>query len=87
MSITNPAIERAVNRDARTRGLRSLAWGLLIDVTVAVVLVLLTAFTAIEWTETYWITLGLTLAKTVLQAIVAFFARKLLPPSTVVNPF
>jgi hypothetical protein len=77
--------ERITNRDARVRGLRSLMWGLLIDVSVAVVLVLVTAFTSIEWTALYWSALGLTLSKTILQAIVAFFARKLLPPSGTAN--
>lgn len=82
-----PALQRATNRDARVRALRSFMWGLLIDVGVAITLILLTAFTSIEWTSTYWIGLGLTLAKSVLQAIVAYFARKLLPPSGVSNPF
>lgn len=67
-------------KDARLRGLRSFAWGLMIDVAVAVTLILVTAFSSIEWTSAYWTTLGLTLAKSVLQAIVAYLARKLLPP-------
>lgn len=67
--------------DATIRALRSFAWGLLIDVTVAVVLVLGTAFSAIEWTPAYWTALGLTLAKSVLQAVVAYVARRVLPPS------
>jgi hypothetical protein len=78
--IRNAAIQAATNRDARARGIRALTWGLLIDVAIAITLVLLLAFTAIEWTRTYWIGLGLSPAKTVLQSIVTYFARKLLPP-------
>ena len=75
-----PGMLAATNRDARLRGIRAFTWGLMIDVAVAVTIVLLPAFTAIEWTKTYWIALGLSVAKTVLQAVVTFFARKLLPP-------
>ena len=69
--------------DARVRALRSFAWGLLLDVTVAVVLVLSTAFTTIEWTRQYWVTIGLSVAKSVLQAAVAYVARRVIPPATV----
>jgi hypothetical protein len=85
--VTPPSLQRAINRDARVRAVRSLMAGLALDVAVAIVLVLATAFTAIEWTRAYWITLGLTLAKSVLQAIVAFFLRKLVPPSNNTGPF
>jgi hypothetical protein len=70
----------AVESDARTRGIRSFFWGLLIDVTVAVVLLLSTSLTDLRWTREYWIALGLSLAKSVLQAVVAYAARKLVPP-------
>lgn len=70
-------------RDARIRGVRVFLWGLLVDVSTAVVLILLTAFNNIQWTREYWITLGLMLAKSVLQAIVAYLARRLLPPPNV----
>lgn len=84
---SNPAIQAATNRDARLRGTRALTWGLLIDVAIAVVIVLLPAFSAIEWTRAYWITLGLSVTKSVLQAIVTYAARKLLPPAGTTNPF
>lgn len=87
ITIPPPALRRAVNRDARIRAVRSFMAGLALDVCVAVVLVLATAFTTIEWTKTYWIALGLTLAKSVLQGIVAFFLRKLVPPSNNTGPF
>ena len=84
---TLPAIARATNRAARAQAVRAFFIGLGLDVAVAVTLVLLTAFNAIEWTSVYWLGLGSTLAKSILQAVVAFFARKLIPPKTVTNPF
>lgn len=68
------------NRDARQRAFRSFMWGLLIDVSVALVMLLSTAFDDIIWTGTFWATLGLLSAKTVLQSIVAYLARRLIPP-------
>lgn len=76
-----PALQRAINRDARVRAVRSFMWGLFLDVSAFVVTVLVTAFTSIEWTSAYWRTLGLLLIKTVLQASVAYVARRLFPPS------
>ena len=78
MSPVDPVVE-----DARVRAFRSFAWGLLVDVSTAVVLVLATAFTDIRWTREYWTVLGLMIAKSVLQAVVAFFMRKLVPPTRV----
>lgn len=76
-----PALQRAINRDARVRAVRSFMWGLFLDVSAFVITVLVTAFSSIEWTATYWTTLGLLLAKTVLQASVAYAARRMFPPS------
>lgn len=70
----------AVQADARERSLRSLVQGLALDVAVAVVLVLATAFNEIEWTPTYWKLLGLTLAKSVLQAGASYGMRVLVKP-------
>lgn len=55
-------------------------YGLLIDVTVAVFLTLSVAVTNIEWTAMYWTTLGLSLTRTVIQSIVAYFMRRLVKP-------
>ena len=66
--------------DARERSLRSLAQGLALDVAVAVVLVLATAFNTIEWTPDYWKLLGLTVAKSVLQAGASYLMRVLVKP-------
>ncbi len=79
-TVTGQLITKA---DARQRTVRTVLQGLAIDVSVAVVLVLAVAFTSIDWTRTYWIALGLSLARTVLQAGVAYAMRLLVPPARV----
>ena len=76
-----PVLQAAINRDARIRAIRSFMWGLFLDVSAFVITVLVTAFSSIEWTREYWVALGLLLAKTVLQASVAYVARRMFPPS------
>jgi hypothetical protein len=73
--------ERIVLKDARIRAIRSFMWGLFLDVSAFVLVILATAFTNIEWTANYWRALGLLLIKTVLQSAVAYTARRLFPPS------
>ena len=69
-----------VQADAAERSLRSFIQGLVLDLVVAITLVLATAFSAIEWTPTYWKVLGLTLAKSVLQAVVSYVMRMVVVP-------
>ena len=66
--------------DARNRAWRTLLQGLGIDVAAALVVVLTPALTTVEWTPVYWTTLGLLAAKSIVQAVVAFVARKVVPP-------
>lgn len=66
--------------DARNRAWRTLIQGLGIDIAAALVLVLAPALSSVEWTPTFWKALGLIAAKSVLQAVVAFVARKVVPP-------
>lgn len=73
--------KKIAQKDARIRGFRSFMAGLALDVSAFVIVVLVTAFTNIEWTREYWIGLAGLLAKTVLQASVAYMARLFLPPS------
>jgi hypothetical protein len=77
MEITPDPVVKA---DARERSLRSLVQGLALDVAVAIVLVLGTAFNTIQWTPDYWKLLGLTVAKSVLQAGVSYLMRILVKP-------
>ena len=76
MANTNPAVVA----DAKERSLRSLVQGLALDVLVAIVLVVGTAFNTIEWTPEYWKLLGLTVAKSVLQAGASYLMRVLVKP-------
>ena len=74
-----PAFE--VNEDAWVRAARTFFQGLLLDVAVAGTVFLLTVIGNLEWTSTYWAMLGLGLAKSVVQGIVSYFARKLITPA------
>jgi hypothetical protein len=56
---------------------RTFLQGLGIDLGVAAGFVLATAFGDIRWTAAYWIGLGLSLTRTVLQTGVAYTVRKL----------
>jgi hypothetical protein len=76
MSTTDPVVKA----DARKHSLQSLVQGLALDVAVAIVLVLGTAFNTIEWTPDYWKLLGLTVAKSVLQAGASYLMRVLVKP-------
>lgn len=83
MSHYAPEGAAEVREDAMDRSFRTLRQGLLLDLAVAVILVLSTAFSSnIEWTPTYWKALGLTLAKSVLQAGVSYFYRLFVAPKT-----
>lgn len=65
---------------SRLWGVRTVLQGLLLDVGIGVTLYLLTVIGDLEWTRTYWILLGLGVAKSAIQAVVAYMARRLLPP-------
>ena len=70
-----------IESDAKTRGWRSFVQGLLIDVAVAATVFLVSVISDLEWTRVYWVVLGLGLAKSVVQGIVSYFARKLITPA------
>lgn len=76
MTTTDPGLRA----DAKERSLRSLVQGLALDLIVAITLVLATAFNTIEWTPGYWKLLGLTLAKSVLQALASYLMRVFVKP-------
>lgn len=69
-----------VKASARERSFRTYVQGFALDVATALVLVLATAFTSIAWTPEYWVALGLTASKSVLQAGVAYWMRTLIKP-------
>lgn len=70
-----------VARDARQRGLRTLAQGLAVDVAIAVATVAATQAGDVRWTKAWWAALGLLLAKTALGAAASWLHRHLQPPA------
>lgn len=67
--------------DARERALRTLTQGFLVDVGAGVAVALVAGIAGgIEWTQAYWIALGLAVAKSAITAAVSYFARKISPP-------
>lgn len=61
-------------------GVRTFFMGLGLDVAVGVTLYLVTVIGQLEWTRTYWVVLGLGVARSAIFAAVAYLARRLLPP-------
>lgn len=71
----------AVVRDAGNRAWRTLAQGLLVDVTAATAVAVAAAIAGgIEWTQAYWLGLSLAVGKSVITAAVSYVARLALPP-------
>ncbi len=79
-NLSNPAPE-AVAADARNRALRTFVQGLGIDLLAAVCIVLLPAVSSIEWTSAYWLALGASVARSLVQALVSYVARFVVPPA------
>lgn len=75
-----PDPEAMANALQTSRPVRTLVQGFALDIAVAVVLVLATAFNEIEWTPLYWKVLGLAVAKSVLQAGASYWMRTLVKP-------
>jgi hypothetical protein len=76
----SPAV---VEEDAWVRATRTFVQGIALDVAVAGTVFLVTVIGDLEWTTAYWTMLGLGLAKSVVQGVVAYLARKLIKPSNV----
>jgi hypothetical protein len=74
------SIRTQTRSDAKTGGLRALAIGLLIDVSVAIILVLAARIGDLEWTAEYWAAIGLSVSRSAVQAAVTYLARTLVPP-------
>lgn len=69
-----------VQRDARNRAWRTFLQGLGIDIGTGLLVTLASAFNMIEWSWAFWAALGLLLAKTLLQSLVASIMRRVIPP-------
>lgn len=71
-----------IESDARNRAFRTWIQGLALDVAAGAAVALAAAIAGgIEWTRVYWVTLGLVVAKSCVQAVVSYFARKFVPPA------
>ena len=68
--------------DARNRAWRTAAQGVLVDLLAAVALAVGPALAGADfaWTRAYWLTIGGLAAKTAIQTVVSYAARKVLPP-------
>lgn len=77
----------ALTADAKNRMLRSVMQGLTIDVVVAVVLAVGSAFaTSNGWSDFQWALLSYSVVKSVVQAVVAFVMRRFIDTSKVPTP-
>lgn len=77
--VTGPVLDPvSTKRDARNRALRVFVYGLLTDVSLAVLLFLLPIFgsSSTDWSTLDWRVIGLSLIKTVVMAILSFLARR-----------
>lgn len=76
--MTYPASTEA---DAKNRAWRTLGQGLLLDVATVIVVALAAAMTDVQWTREYWLGVAALLGKSVVQSIISYFARKVVPPA------
>jgi hypothetical protein len=84
MSTLNPLpVPKSVEADARNRAFRTFVQALAVDVLAAVMLAV--GPTLVDqhfaWTRAYWATVGLLAAKTAVQTVVSYAARKTIPPN------
>lgn len=75
----NPPAEE--NADAKNRAWRTLAQSLLVDVGAATVLAVTPLLADVQWSKGYWVAVGLLAARSAVTAVVAWVARKVLPPA------
>jgi hypothetical protein len=77
----------ALTEDAKNRSWRTALQGLAIDVLVGVVLVIGAAFAGANgWSDFQWAILGFSVAKSAVQAAVAFVMRRFLDLSSIPTP-
>ena len=79
--MTSPDLSPSTKADARQRSYRSLLQGLGIDVGVAIILSLATLIGDLRWTREYWLLLGATVLKSLVQAAASYVMRLYVRPS------
>lgn len=82
-TLTPLPVPKSVEADARNRAFRTFVQALAVDVLAAVVLAVgpTLADQHFAWTRAYWTTVGLLAAKTAVQTVVSYLARKAIPPN------
>lgn len=79
--------DEIVNSDAVNRAWRSVMQGLAIDVMVGIVLAVGVAFaSAGDWGDMQWIILSFSVAKSAVQAVVAYVMRRFIDQSAIPTP-
>ena len=80
--LSEQPVETATYKDWASKlwGVRTFLMGLGLDVAIGVTLYLVTVIGNLEWTRTYWVVLGLGVARSAIMSAVAYLARRLLPP-------
>jgi hypothetical protein len=81
--VTQPDLSPATKADARQRSFRSLLQGLGIDLLVALTLSVATLIGDLRWTREYWLLLGATVLKSVVQASASYVMRIYVKPSSI----
>jgi hypothetical protein len=70
----------SVQADAQDRSWRTFLQGLAIDLVTAAVIVLAMNIADLQWTAAYWAVIGTTVAKSLVQAFVAYWMRMFVAP-------
>lgn len=83
IGVTPLPIPASTEADARNRAWRTLAQGALLDVTAAIVLAVGPALAGSDfaWSRAYWLSLAGLAAKTGVQSVVSYIARRAVPPA------
>lgn len=78
--MTESQVKRFTAADAWDRAWRTFKTGVGLDIGIALVIVLVPAFTDIHWTPLWWTALLSALGKSVLQAVASYYYRKWVTP-------
>lgn len=75
-TLSTATARRFVLADAADRAWRTFKSGVGIDIAVGLALAIAPLVSDLEWTKAYWVILGTTAAKSVIQAVVSYVVRR-----------